>query len=453
MGISIFVQGKQFRAFKLAKHLIWLGIFGVIHALAEWTHMFNVVLRSSGSFTFLDELRALEAILMMISFLFLMVFSARVFKSFPEKRHVIRILHPLTVISWFMALFMMTHNNVDQNVFSLLQVLTRHFICFPSALLAAYSFFLQARNLQESKYHKLRKYLYGVTVTFALYAVFAGMIIREPELSLSNYLTFAYIENTTGIPVPIYRAAIASGIAYFLIQSMRLFNLEYSTRLAQAEKANTLMQERARISGDLHDGTIQTLYGISLLLENSQVNIHEEVPKEQINYALSYLNDSIQELRLFITSLGTPSLSEKSFSELIVSRAELFSQAKEGLSLSTNYPSFDALDWLSPDNRYHVLCIAQEVLANIIKHSNAKEIKVYCEQSSSSTALCIEDNGYPVDMETLLRYQGSGLGLRSITARARHLGADWSWENKKEFGNIFRLNLTNLRPKGDVYGD
>lgn len=453
MGISVLVQGRQFSAFKLAKHLLWLGLFGIIHALAEWTHMFYVILQTFESFIFSYELRALEAILTMISFLLLMIFSSRVYKSFPEKRYIIRILHPLIIICWFLGLFIFTQNNQVENVFSLLTVLTRYFICFPSALLAAYSFFLQARTLRESKYKELRKYLYGVAVTFALYGIFAGLIIRDQEFSIANSLTHVFIENVTGIPVPIYRALIATGIAYFVIQSMRLFNLEYSTRLAQAEKENTLMLERERISGDLHDGTIQTLYGITLLLENSQTNIHEEVPKEQINYALTYLNDSIEELRLFITSLRTPTLSAKSFSELIVSRVELFSQAKKGLILATDKDSFTLLDYLSPDKKYHLLCIIQEVLANIIKHSKATEIRVYCEEKHLSCNLCIEDNGEPIDKESLLSYQGSGLGLRSITARARNLGAVWSWENKKEPGNIFYLSLESLKKGGSACGD
>jgi len=224
-------------------------------------------------------------------------------------------------------------------------------------------------------------------------------------------------------------------------------------RLAQAEKENTLMQERERISGDLHDGTIQTLYGITLLLENSYTNIHDEAPKQQINYALTYLNDSIQELRLFITSLRTPVLVSKPFPELVASRVELFSQARTGLTLSTDSSSLARLEWLSQDYRYHILCITQEVLSNVIKHSNATEIKVYCVEEHTSLVLCIEDNGLHIDTESLLSYQGSGLGLRSITARARNLRAVWSWDNKKELGNIFRLSLANSQKGGEIHGD
>ena len=453
MGISVSVQCKQFSTFKLAKHLQWLGLFGITHALAEWTHMFSVILYSLDSLAYSDELRAIEAILSMISFIFLMIFSTRVFKAYSEKRYVIRFLHPLIVISWFLGLFFVTQNNEIQNVFPLINVLNRYFICFPSALLAAYSFLLQARNLQEPEYKKLRKYLIGVSITFALYAVFAGLIVREPDFCISKYLTHSFIENTTRIPVPIYRAIIATGISYFTIQSLRLFNLEYSIRLAQAEKENTLMLERERISGDLHDGTIQTLYGITLLLENSYANIHDEAPKQQINYALTYLNDSIQELRLFITSLRTPVLVSKPFPELVASRVELFSQARTGLTLSTDGSSLARFEWLSQGQRYHILCITQEVLSNIIKHSNVTDIKVYCEEEHTSLVLCIEDNALPIDTESLLSYQGSGLGLRSITARARNLKAVWSWDNKKNFGNIFRLSLENSQEGGEIHGD
>lgn len=447
------MQYKQFSAFKLAKHLQWLGLFGITHALAEWTHMFKVISNIAESSTFLDELRAIEAILTMISFVFLMIFSTRVFKSFAMKRHVIRVLHPFIVFSWFLGLFIVTQNQEVQNVFPLIIVLTRYFICFPSSLLAAYSFLLQARTLQESEYRKLRKHLYGVTLTFALYAIFAGLIIREQEFSISYYFTYTFFENATGIPVPIFRAIIATWISYFMIQSMRLFNIEYSIRLAQAEKENTLMQERERISGDLHDGTIQTLYGITLLLENSHSEIQEEAPKEQINYALAYLNDSIQELRLFITSLRAPVLIQKPLSDLIGSRVQFYAQAKAGLTLSTDSASFTSLDGLSTDARYHILCITQEVLANIIKHSDATEVKVYCNEDPSSLVLCIEDNGQPIDTEDILSYQGPGLGLRSITARARNLKAVWSWNRQPKMGNIFRLTLSKPLKGREIHGN
>jgi signal transduction histidine kinase len=454
MGISVLVHCRQFSEFKLSKPLQWLGLFGVTHAFAEWTHMFNVILFGFKMSTFIGELRALEAVLTIISFLFLMVFSTRVFISFPEKRYLIRYLHPLIVFSWILSLFLFTKTTEFNNMVPIIIVITRYFICFPCSLLAAYSFLLQARNLNESDYKNLRKYLFGVTLGFALYAVFAGLIVREQEYSLSKYLTYTFIEDTTGIPVPLYRAFIATWIAYFMMQSMRLFNLEYSLRLAQAEKENTIMQERERISGDLHDGTIQTLYGITLLLENTQANLQDENSKEQINYALTYLNDSIQELRLFITHLRTPALLFTPFAELISSRVGLFAQAKSGLTLTTESTSLTKLHWLSPDEKYHVLCITQEVLANILKHSNATAIKVYCIEELSYAILCIEDNGQAIDSERIHSYNGSGLGLRNITVRARNLGAEWSWfKNPKNDGNIFRLSLVKQKKDGKLHAN
>ncbi len=449
MGNGLLVQYRQFSYFNLAVHLKWLGWFGVVHGFAEWAHMFSII----GPESIISEPSWLiiEPSLQTISFIFLMLFATQLYTHTTKKSHWLTYAPLILLLLWLWGIILGIGSIGLIPSIHLSMILTRYFICFPGSLLAAYSFILQSRELREKEFHGETKYIYGVALAFTLYAFFAGLVTRENGFLLSQYINYKFIENWTHVPVPVFRALCGVMIAYFTIKVMSIFNLEYSTRLANAERDKMLMQERERISRDLHDGIIQTLYGIGLVLENCLYLLKEQDALEQIKFAMKKLNGSIQDIRWFILSLKSPQFTTLSFPQLITSQLQFFSKAT-GLRINTSEQSLSCLDYLSPEAREHLYHIIQEVLANIAKHANASQIQISCSACATDNScieIKIEDNGLGVDNTEIKTYQGSGLGLRNITKRSELLGAAWNWSSKPDGGSLFAIVINKKEIKHD----
>ncbi|OLN26798.1 Regulatory protein, LuxR:Response regulator receiver [Desulfosporosinus metallidurans] len=94
-------------------------------------------------------------------------------------------------------------------------------------------------------------------------------------------------------------------MAYFSIRVMGIFYYEYRRLLEAAEKNETLSKERERISRDLHDGVIQSLYAIGLEVEEVSYLTSESPHQAQksLENVINRLNGVILDIRFFIQDL------------------------------------------------------------------------------------------------------------------------------------------------------
>jgi two-component system, NarL family, sensor histidine kinase DevS len=78
-----------------------------------------------------------------------------------------------------------------------------------------------------------------------------------------------------------------------------------NARLHSNARRLAVLEERDRIGMDLHDGIIQSIYGVGLALEGAQLTLNEEpqAAKERINHAINGLNQAIRDIRSYILDL------------------------------------------------------------------------------------------------------------------------------------------------------
>jgi two-component system NarL family sensor kinase len=77
----------------------------------------------------------------------------------------------------------------------------------------------------------------------------------------------------------------------------------------------------------------------------------------------------------------------------------------------------------NPDKDLILFRITQEILNNIIKHSQAKDISVKLEYVATGARLQIIDNGTGFNIEELPEEQ-KGMGLKNIQKRAEIVGGE-----------------------------
>lgn len=179
-----------------------------------------------------------------------------------------------------------------------------------------------------------------------------------------------------------------------------------------------LLEERERLTQDLHDGCIQSIYAIGLNLQSCrQMLDHNPQAARMVAGAAASLNLVIQELRAFISgrAAGKPDLERE------IERA---AQTGRDLGLAFEMAIDPAtVEALSADQAMHLLQIAREAISNATRHAKAKSLRVRLRVEDDSVCLEIADDGVGFDPQA---QEKSGLGLHHIVARARALGGQAS---------------------------
>jgi signal transduction histidine kinase len=239
---------------------------------------------------------------------------------------------------------------------------------------------------------------------------FLGVPIRWRGESLGNlYLTEkrGAAEFTAEDEEALLALAAQAAIA---IENARLY--------AQTSQMSTL-EERHRIGMDLHDGAIQSLYGLALQLElaSEQVDSAPEEAKERLGRTVDRLNAAIADLRNYVLGLRPIRGSDRPLSE---SLPTLASQIATNALLDVNVsvePTAEA--GLDAAGREAVFYVAADALGNVARHARARRVALSLRRDGGAIILEIADDGVGYDTTTSV----GGLGLRNMRERAFNAGA------------------------------
>lgn len=203
-------------------------------------------------------------------------------------------------------------------------------------------------------------------------------------------------------------------------------------RLREIEHNHTLSQERQRLMQDMHDGMGSSLASALRVVERGQL---DEAVVAQV------LKGCIDDLKLAIDSM------EPVNADLLLLLATLRFRLgprleSTGIVLRWEVQDVPPLNWLDPKNSLHVLRIVQEAFTNIIKHTNATEVRVATAANANAVTVTISDNGSGFDIETALK--NGGKGLSNQMRRAQAIGAEVNWDSNHS-GTRLSLRLPFLR--------
>lgn len=188
--------------------------------------------------------------------------------------------------------------------------------------------------------------------------------------------------------------------------------------LRQQAQHVIMLEERQRLSRDLHDSVIQSLYGLATLTEAGQIRLKNE-QMQAVDHTFDRIGQTarqaIREMRLFIHQLRPPALEE----EGLVNALDLRLAAVEGRS--------DVQVRLYADNDLYIpspietafFHIAQESLNNTLKHASAKEVSVHLYAQEKSIVLEVIDDGCGFDLETV---DSGRMGIANMRERTEEIG-------------------------------
>jgi signal transduction histidine kinase len=187
-------------------------------------------------------------------------------------------------------------------------------------------------------------------------------------------------------------------------------------RLIEIEHKQTLAGERLRLMQDMHDGLGSSLQSALWAVERGQLD-ENAIP--------DILRACIDDLHLTIDSL------EPVEADLLLLLATLRYRLGErlrlaGMRLQWAVADVPPLEWIDPRTALHILRILQEALSNIVKHTNATEIRVATAFDDAGVTVSIADNGPGFDLAAARRRGGKGLLNQQRRAAAIGGAIDWA---------------------------
>jgi two-component system sensor histidine kinase DevS len=195
-----------------------------------------------------------------------------------------------------------------------------------------------------------------------------------------------------------------------------------NARLHSNVRRLAVLEERERIGMDLHDGIIQSIYGVGLALENARVLLRENPmdAEERLKKAMDDLNHTIRDIRSYILDLRPRQLQGEN---LIEGLGRLISEFKQNAKIEVSLAApKDPLSDLPQMNAMSLFHICQEALANIAKHARATRVTIDLWTTHDRVLLEISDNGYGFELDKTNKTVGHGLA--NMMTRVQNVGGD-----------------------------
>lgn len=216
------------------------------------------------------------------------------------------------------------------------------------------------------------------------------------------------------------------------------------------------LKERNRIAREIHDN-VGHMLSRSILMVGALKTVNQaenlKVPMEQLDQTL---NEAMTNVRQSVHDLHDESVNLK---EVMESLAEEFRFCPVQLTYDMGYD-------IPKEIKYSFIAITKEALNNVMRHSNANEVKILAREHPGLYQLIIEDNGTSDEriqsdgdgeeyteqesagktgnVRKTENTESSGIGIENMKKRVRMLGG--TMQIQKENG--FRIFITVPKNEG-----
>lgn len=221
--------------------------------------------------------------------------------------------------------------------------------------------------------------------------------------------------------------------------------------LAAAERQAGMLEERARLSREIHDTLAQGFASVVTHLEAADAALatDPERARRHVNTAEAMARASLDEARALVWELRPPALADGGLPAAL-ERAGARAAADEGgpaieVTISgTPRP-------LHPDVEVTILRAAQEALANARRHAGAGRTTVTLTYWDDEVSLDVVDDGRGFDPASIaLPGPSGGHGLRGMRERAEGLGGCLEVESAPGEGTTIALSLPAAAVPGGI---
>jgi signal transduction histidine kinase len=213
--------------------------------------------------------------------------------------------------------------------------------------------------------------------------------------------------------------------------------------LAQREAdAESRAWERKQLAQEIHDGPMQELSSVILLMELYKRIRRDDAERAEgeLTRAKEQALDCLQELRHFAYDLRLTDLEKLSLLDEL-RRYTVEFQKRTGITVNL------VVDRMKKDIpvgvKKNLYRIAQEALTNVRRHAKASEVEIRLEGTDEKLELSVRDNGRGFDLQNALEraHSEKRFGLLGMQERAYLMGGTLETETAPGEGTTLRVVL------------
>jgi len=212
-----------------------------------------------------------------------------------------------------------------------------------------------------------------------------------------------------------------------------------NARLYREREMLATAQERERIGRELHDGVLQTLYGLTLSLDSlldTEPDLSPTAQKE-LSRITEVLSLTMTDIRMYIQTLAQSDV------DLRVALVDMLQRGGGMQDIVLEFRDNQYLE-LDPEVVHDIVMSVQEAVSNARRHGEASRIVVGWEALEDWYRVWIQDNGRgfdPAEVSTDHHF-----GLRNMRRRMEHWQARMTVESRPGSGTT----VTFWFPRDDM---
>jgi signal transduction histidine kinase len=195
--------------------------------------------------------------------------------------------------------------------------------------------------------------------------------------------------------------------------------------IQQKIQREAVLEERTRIAREFHDTLEQELAAITIQLDtvSAQFDDAPGVARRMLELARTMSRRSLFEARRSVWDLRSHLLEN---SNLVTALSEVTKLMAASANLHITVQTSGQPRKLAAPVENNLLRIAQEALANALKHAHATQIAVKLNYEPDRVCLRVGDDGVGFDTTSHATIYGGHFGLLDMTERAQKIGGAFS---------------------------
>lgn len=210
---------------------------------------------------------------------------------------------------------------------------------------------------------------------------------------------------------------------------------EAMSKLAEETRNATILAERSRLAGEIHDSLQQSLSGSILHLDTTMTHpsLNAEVHSrlDMVRRMMSYSREEIQQA---VWNLQSPLLQNSSLADALLKLASFINSGAVTINVMVHGEQVP----LEAAVQHNLLRIAQEAITNAVRHASPTRVEITLHYLTEAISLTITDDGTGFDPLAASKVVGH-FGLRGMQTRAKSIKAEISTKSSVESGTTIRV--------------
>lgn len=217
---------------------------------------------------------------------------------------------------------------------------------------------------------------------------------------------------------------------------------ELKIQKLKLEKQQSLQNERTRIAAEMHDDLGGGLTTIKFLGQKMLRKIDNLEQKTQLNKIVNNSQELVSNMSEIIWAMNA---GFDTLDNLVAYCRRYASEylADNDLKLKHSSSITEEKIEFSGEKRRHVFLVFKELLHNIAKHAEAKEVAINWTIQNEQIILQITDDGIGME-KNWDELSTTGNGIRNMTDRIHQLGGNISWKSNRGTQTEIRIPIASL---------